>query len=82
MSGKRDKKGKKEGKRALARTKESDKARGTRKEVRGDKTDQGHVVGSRAGVGCCERREEDDLQTVDAVGACDGAKSARSGKGL
>ena len=40
------------------------------------------MAGSWGGVGCGERREEDDLQTVDAVGARDGGKGARSEHGL
>ena len=71
-----------------ARKKESEAGRKWRskrkkKKARGDETDvEGHVAGSWGGVGCCERREEDDLQTADAFGACGGGKSACSGKGL
>ena len=45
---------------------------------------EGHIMmaGSWGGVGCCERREEDDLQTADAAGACDGGKSPWCGLGL
>ena len=76
MSGKRGKEDKKEGKRGRKKVAKQEEKQERARQTRVTWLGLGEVWG------VVKRCEEDDLQTVVALGACDGGESARNGHSL